>query len=78
MIQDPDEGICYYYVARICGQANVCKFLHCEQDVNYTGEILPDVLTQGTGGGRVVRYRHVCLQLPSGVGTPWPYFAQLP
>ena len=33
---------------------------------------------QSGGGGRVVRYRHVCLKLPSGVGTPWPYFAQLP
>ena len=26
---------------------------------------------------RVVRYRHVRLQLPSEVGTPWPYIAQL-
>ena len=50
MRQDPEEGI-RSYGARIRGQANVCKFLlacpHCNEEVNYTGEILRDVLTRG-------------------------------
>lgn len=50
MKQDRDETI-RSYGARIRGQASVCKFImkctNCDNDVNYTDQILRDVLTKG-------------------------------
>lgn len=50
MRQDRDETI-RSFGARLRGQADICKFLikcpGCEVDVNYTDEIMRDVLTRG-------------------------------
>jgi len=50
MRQDRDEPV-RGYEARLRGQAAVCKLVvncpHCQRDVNFTEEILPDVLTRG-------------------------------
>lgn len=50
MTQDRDETI-RSFVARLRGQANVCKYFvqctGCERDVNYTESILRDVVTRG-------------------------------
>lgn len=50
MKQDRDEPV-RGYEARLRGQAAVCKFVvacpGCQQEVNFTEQILPDVLTRG-------------------------------
>ena len=50
MRQDRDETI-RSFCARLCGQAGVCKFLvkcpDCDKDVNFTENVLRDVITRG-------------------------------
>lgn len=56
MTQDNDEPI-RAFGARIKGQANVCKFVtkcnKCKSDVQYTDEILRDVLARGLNDGEI-------------------------
>ena len=56
MKQDRDEAI-HSFGARQCWQASVCKFTikcpSCEADVNYTENILCDVLTCGLADGEI-------------------------
>ena len=58
MRQDRDEPI-RNFGARLCGQAGVCKFFMqcpgCSKDVNYTDEILRDVVTRGIVDRRAAR-----------------------
>ena len=48
--QDIDEGV-RSFAARVKGQANVCKYIascpSCNNDVNYTEEIMKDVIIKG-------------------------------
>ena len=57
---------------------NPPETVNCRQWAKYLRSRFYTITWRHTRGGRVVRYRHVCLELPSGVGTPWPYFVQLP
>jgi hypothetical protein len=56
MRQDHDEPI-RNFGARLRGQAGVCKFSipcpHCARGVNYTDEILRDVLTRGMADSKI-------------------------
>ena len=56
MKQDRDETICSFG-ARLHGQASVCKFTikcpTCEADVNYTENILRDILTHGLADSEI-------------------------
>ena len=56
MQQDDDEGI-RYFGASIKGQASVCKYFiscpSCNHDVNYTDDIMKDVIVRGISDGEI-------------------------
>ena len=56
MRQDRDETICSFH-AHLRGQASICKFLikcpGCDADVNYTENILCDVVTRGLADSEI-------------------------
>jgi hypothetical protein len=56
MQQDVEESI-RSYAARVKGQADVCKYIincpNCKHDVNYTIEILKDIVVKGILDGQI-------------------------
>ena len=56
MPQDQDKMMCSFG-AHLCGQAGICKFLvtcpGCSAEVNYTENILCDVLTHSLANSKI-------------------------